>query len=73
VYPALAITTAAAANAATAAALPRPLPARRQDACQDMLKCFGLELHSEKDALLEAQRFSGPTQSVYVLNFYQPP
>jgi hypothetical protein len=37
-----------------------------------MLKCFGLELVSEKGALLEAQRFSGPTQSVYVLNFYQP-
>ena len=45
----------------------------RQDGCQDMLLCFGLELYSETDTFLEAQRFSGPNQTVYVLFFYQPP
>jgi hypothetical protein len=45
----------------------------RQDDCQDMLQCFGLELYSELNDFLEAQRFSGPSQKVYVLFFYKPP
>ncbi len=45
----------------------------RQDACEDMLQCFGLELYNELDQFLEAQRFSGPSQKVYVLFFYKPP
>jgi hypothetical protein len=45
----------------------------RQDDCQDMLQCFGLELYSELDEFLEAQRFGGSNQSVYVLFFYRPP
>jgi hypothetical protein len=45
----------------------------RQDSCQDMLACFGLELYSEQNALLEAQRFDGPNKTVYVLFFYMPP
>jgi hypothetical protein len=45
----------------------------RQDDCQDMLQCFGLELYSELDEFLEAQRFGGSNQSVYVLFFYMPP
>ncbi len=45
----------------------------RQDDCQDMLQCFGLELYSELNDFLEAQRFSGPNQKVYVLFFYRPP
>ena len=45
----------------------------RQDDCQDMLQCFGLELYSEQNEFLEQQRFSGPNQKVYVLFFYRPP
>ena len=50
-----------------------PCLLNRQDGCQDMLQCFGLELYSELGAFLEAQRFSGPNQTVYVLYFYPPP
>lgn len=45
----------------------------RQDACQDMLQCYGLELYSEQDQFLEAHRFDGGSQRVYVVFFYQPP
>ncbi len=45
----------------------------RQDDCQDMLQCFGLELYSEQNMFLEAQRFGGVNQSVYVIFFYRPP
>jgi hypothetical protein len=38
-----------------------------------MLQCFGLELYSEQNAFLEAQHFSGPNQTVYVIFFYSPP
>jgi hypothetical protein len=38
-----------------------------------MLQCFGLELLSEMGVLLEAQRFNGPSQSIYVIFFYSPP
>ncbi len=47
---------------------------RRQDDCQDMLQCFGLEVYSELNALLEAQRFTNiGSQTVYALFFYRPP
>jgi hypothetical protein len=49
------------------------LPRHRQDACQDMLQCFGLELYSELGVFLEAQRFGGGSKSVYVLFYYPPP
>jgi hypothetical protein len=45
----------------------------RQDGCQDMLQCFGLELYSELDQFLEAHRFDGGSKSVYVNFFYRPP
>jgi hypothetical protein len=38
-----------------------------------MLQCFGLSLYSEQNSFLEAQRFSGPSQTLYVLYFYRPP
>ena len=50
-----------------------PFPPCRQDSCQDMLQCYGLDLYSEQNVFLEAQRFSGPNQTVYVLFFYTPP
>jgi hypothetical protein len=54
----------------TAAALGRPL--RRQDAqCQDRLQCFGFELYSEANVLLDSGRFDGTARALYVFYFYK--